>query len=140
MVVRCIVAIILSFVGCASRSEVDRFDRTASACVRLGRYERPVEMMNSRHPLYRRIDRLRHDVEQHENLLRSYVREQLDAKPPLEFHFSYAAFDSTANRLLLRYFAFHPNPTLVAGWQVQLVYQLPRTRLLQVYVEALPLE
>jgi hypothetical protein len=97
-------------------------------------------MINSGQPEHRIVTQLRADIEQHENLLRSYVEERLGARPPLEFHFSYAALDSSASRLLLRYFAFHPDPNLVAGWQVQLVYRLADARLLRVYVETLPLE
>ncbi len=97
-------------------------------------------MINPGHRAYRPVRRLRADVERHEGLLRTLVRERFEADVPLEFHFMYAGYDSTNRRLILRYFAYNPVPIEIAGWQVQLVYSLPATRLCAAFVEALPLE
>jgi hypothetical protein len=138
--VRCTLTICIILVGCAADSEIVRFDGAAPDRVRVGRYERSFEMLDSGMAEYGSAVRLRADVEQHEDRLGAFVRDRLGVTPPLDFHFSYAGLDSTSSQLLLRYFALHPNPTVIAGWQVQLVYLLPHTRLVQVYVEALPLE
>ncbi len=86
------------------------------------------------------IRRLRADVEANEQILRKVVRQHIDLKSPLEFSFKYSAIDTSTNILLLRYFAPHPQPVLIAGWQAQLVYSLPHGRLERVYVEEVPLE
>jgi ferredoxin-NADP reductase len=52
----------------------------------------------------------------------------------------YVGHDSANSRVILRYFARDPDPVIFAGWQVQLVYALPRMRLVRAYVEQVPLE
>jgi hypothetical protein len=106
----------------------------------VGHYPDFVAILYGPHRYQPAIDRLRADAEAHEPLLRRVVREHIDLKSPLEFEFKYAAVDTAAGILLLRYFAPHPDPVLIAGWQVQLVYRLPRALLERTYVEEVPLE
>jgi len=80
------------------------------------------------------------DIEANEQILRQLVRTHISVKSPLEFHFSYAGYDSLNNRIILRYFAPNPQPEEIAGWQVQFVYRLPSYRLELAYVSAVPLE
>jgi len=106
----------------------------------VGHFPDYVEILYGPHRLQPLVDRLRADVEGHEHVLRRIVRDRIELKSPLEFEFSYAAVDTAAGIVLLRYFAPHPDPVLVAGWQAQLIYRLPRGSLDRVYVEEVPLE
>ena len=97
-------------------------------------------MLSGTDPQAIRAERLRQDAETHESVLRRAVRDQFEVKSPLEFMFMYVGYDSVDQRLVLRYFARHPDPTTIAGWQVQLIYALPGQRLVRAYVDEVPLE
>lgn len=138
---RCILAVcILFLVGCPYRSEVRRLTSPTPPPVAVGHHPDYVEILYGHRGLEPLINRLRRDAEANEQILRKVVREHIDLKSPLEFSFKYAAVDTAARILLLRYFAPHPEPVLIAGWQVQLIYCLPSGMLQKVYVEEVPLE
>jgi len=108
--------------------------------VEVGHYPDYVEILYGEHRYGRQVATLRRDAETHEAVLRRLVRERIDLKAPLEFEFKYAALDSGRTRLILRYFARDPEPQLIAGWEVFLVYSLPRRRLISARVAEVPLE
>lgn len=108
--------------------------------VSVGRYPGPVEILGGAHPLARRADLWRKDIDCHERVLRDLVRSRFELKAPLEFGFMYAGYDSTAGNAIVRYFAHDPNPVELAGWEVFLVYALPRGRLAAAWVNEVPLE
>lgn len=105
-----------------------------------GHYPDYLVMLPNDHPLARRSERLRQDIEGHEYLIRQLARSRFDIRPPLEFMFMYVGYDSLNSNVVLRYFARNPEPIVYAGWQVQLVYALPALRLVRAYVEQVPLE
>lgn len=105
-----------------------------------GYYPHYHQPLSPDHPLQPQISVLRQDIEANENLLRQLVRQRYDVKSPLEFRFSYAGLDSANSRLIIRYFAPDAQPHELAGWQVQLVYRLPKLTLDSIYVWAVPLE
>ncbi len=115
-------------------------DTAKSAPVITGYYPHYHQPLSPDHPLQPQISALRQDIEANENLLRQLVRQRYDVKSPLEFRFSYAGLDSANNRLIIRYFANEVRQIEIAGWQVQLVYRLPRSALESIYVWAVPLE
>jgi hypothetical protein len=130
----------LLLVACPSRSQVRLLARADGPPVVVGHYPDYLVMLSGDHPLARKADRLRQDVESHESFIRHLTRSRFDIRPPLEFSFMYVAYDSASSSLVLRYFARNPEPVIFAGWQVQLVYSLPALRLARAYVEEVPLE
>jgi hypothetical protein len=52
----------------------------------------------------------------------------------------YVGEDSAARHVILRYFGFAPKPFIIAGWQVQFVFDKPSRRLEAVYAAEVPLE
>lgn len=123
----------------ASRS-VTRFIADDAPPVEVGRYHDHLVMLPADHPLAVKAVPLRTDVEARESVLRRLVRDHLEVKSPLEFHFMYVGHDSVKQRLVLRYFARAAVQNEIAGWQVQLVYSLPSLRPAHAYVQAVPLE
>jgi glutamate-1-semialdehyde aminotransferase len=119
---------------------VTRFAAADGPPVEVGRYPGPLQMLGVNHPLSAKADALRADVESHEQVLRSMVRDRISVKSPLEFQFMYVAHDSADHQLILRYFSRAADQTDFAGWQVQLVYSLPSLQPVHAYVQALPLE
>jgi len=130
----------LVLVACPNRSQVARLIQPGGPPVEVGHYPDYLVMLPGADPLARKAERLRPDIEGHESTLRRIVRDRIELKAPLEFRFMYAGHDSTHQRLIMRYFARDPNPSVFAGWQVQLVYALPSLRLVRAFVEAVPLE
>jgi hypothetical protein len=82
----------------------------------------------------------REEVDEHPELLRGVAEKYFSLPEPLEFHYMYIGEDSVAHRVLLRYFAYDPHPVIMAGWQVQLVFDAGTKRLLEVYTTEVPLE
>ena len=105
-----------------------------------GRYPGPLKMLSTDHPLSVKAAPLRADAESHEQVLRRLLRDRITVKSPLEFQFMYVGYDSLHSRLILRYFSRAVIQKEIAGWQVQLVYSLPRLRPVHAYVQAVPLE
>jgi len=127
-------------VGCPNRSQIILLTEPDRIPVEVGHYPDYVEVLYGQHAYGRQLAAIRKDIEAHESILRRLVRERIALKAPLEFEFKYAAVDTSRTRLILRYFAPDPAPQLTAGWEVFLVYALPRYRLMSAWVAAVPLE
>lgn len=125
---------------CLPGSQIKRVLGTPSPPVTVGYYPHYHYPLPIGHRLHKRLLSLRQDIEANEQLLRQLVRERVAVKSPLEFHFSYAGYDSLNNRIILRYFAPNPQSEQIAGWQIQFVYRLPNHILERAYVWAVPLE
>lgn len=139
---RCLFYLLLVcwLLGCPYRSQVAQLAEPNRLPVEVGHYPEYIEVLYGRHGYGRRVESLRRDIEAHESVLRRLVRERIDLKAPLEFQFKYAAVDTSRTRLILRYFAPDPSPQLIAGWEVFLIYSLPRCRLVAARVAEVPLE
>ncbi len=72
--------------------------------------------------------------------LRDVADRFLSLPDTTEFRFMYVGEDSVARRVILRYFGFAPKPFIIAGWQVQFVFDLNGRGLKAVYTEEVPLE
>lgn len=136
-----LLVLLLVPVCCSPKSQVLRLTGPAPLPVETGHYPAYLEIMDGDSPLTRRSLAWRTDIESNEKVLRQLVRERFDlGKVPLEFRYMYTGLDSAANVAVVRYFAFQPNPIEIAGWEVFLVYLLPRGRLVRAYVAEVPLE
>lgn len=135
-----LLAAFLLIAGCFHRSDVRRLVEPGGPPVDVGHYAEHLVMLGAEHPLARKAERLRLDIEANEAVTRRVVRDHLELKSPLEFRFMYVGHDSVNQRLIMRYFAHHPDPTTIAGWQVQFVYALPALHLVRALVEEVPLE
>ena len=136
---RIAVALIVLTAGCGGRPGITCLTRPNGPPVSAGRYPGRYVLVGSNHPMDRRASSWRADIAQHEQILRELVRERFTARTPLEFSHMFTACDSSAGRILLRYFAPAVNPSEIAGWEVMLVYAM-NGRLVEVFVDELPLE
>ncbi len=130
----------LLIAACPPESQVRLLARTDGPPVIVGHYPDYLVMLPGDHQLVRKTERLRHDIESNESLIRQLARSRFDIRPPLEFMFMYVGYDSLNANVVLRYFARNPDPVIYAGWQLQLVYALPTLRLVRAYIEQVPLE
>lgn len=136
---RTVATLLVLAVGCGSKPGIALLTRPDGPPVSVGRYPGRYELISANHPLDQRASDWRTDIEQHERVLRELVRKQFAAKTPLEFDHMFTAYDSTAGRVLLRYFAPAVDPSEIAGWEVMLVYATDG-RLAEAFVDELPLE
>ncbi len=137
-----VLSVTLTLACCIPKSQVLHLVKPASVIpVVTSRYPAYLEILDEETTLAKRVSVWRADVERHEGVLRKLVRERFDAyKIPLEFKYMYTGLDRTSNIAVLRYFAFHPHPVEIAGWEVFLAYRLSDGRLAKVYVSEVPLE
>jgi len=134
------ILLVVVALSCPNRSQVVRLLTPEGPPVEVGHYPDYLRILSGNDRLSVRAAALRPDIESHESVLRTIVRQRIQLKAPLEFQFKYAGYDSVHQRLVLRYFARNPNPVEIAGWEVFLVYTLPRPRLLKAFVAEVPLE
>ncbi len=133
-------AVVFLLAACVPKSQVVRLAEPDGLDVVVGRYPHYVEMLRAGDPLYQRAMGWREDAERHERVLRRVARSRLDIKSPLEFNFMYAGLDSANSAAVVRFFAFAADQRVIAGWELLLVYSLPKGRLAKVYVNEVPLE
>ncbi len=86
------------------------------------------------------VDRLRTEIEKNLFLLSRITKEHYDISGTLVYKFKFAALDSISNRLILRYFTRIYNHPLLAGYQVQLVFDAESRELVRIYTAEVPLE
>jgi hypothetical protein len=126
--------------NCPHRSQMRQFISPAPPPVTVGYYPEYHHPLPENHFYSPKIRTLRQDIESNESLLCQLVQKHIPVKSHLEFRFSYAGYDSLNKRLILRYFAPNPAPGEIAGWQVQIIYRLPKLILERAFVWAVPLE
>lgn len=140
-VLLCLVSLCCVLACSPPKSQVLRLERRGGPIIHTGLYPGYIRILSAEEPLARRAEAWCRDVECNEKVLRRLVRERFDTdKSPLEFRHMFTALDSARNVVLVRYFAFHPNPSVIAGWEVFLVYELPRGMLTEAHVAEVPLE
>ncbi len=130
----------LLLVNCVPSSQITRLVEPNGPRVGKGSYPGNIAVLNGTSPIVRKAESWRKDIENHESILRRIVRSRFDVKTPLEFNYMYTALDSARNAAVIRYFTFNPKPEEIAGWEVLLVYKLPRGNLIEAFVAAVPLE
>jgi hypothetical protein len=86
------------------------------------------------------VDDFRSDIAEHFPLLPKITRHIFDIQDSLLYKFKYAAIDSNANVLILRYFSRIYNHPMLAGYQIQFVFDLQSTGLSEIFVDEVPLE
>jgi len=127
-------------VACAPKSQVVRLGEPGGPEVVAGRYPGRLRLVPAPDPLFRRSLAWQQDASAHEDALRRAARSRYSIKGPLEFRFKYTAVDTAAAAGVVRYFSFAADQTVIAGWEVLLVYGLARGNLLRAYVNEVPLE
>jgi len=126
---------------CLPKSQVVRLVGPGALPVETMHYPGYLRILDANEPVARRSVPWRADAESHEKVLRQLVRDRFDlGKMPLEFRYMYTGLDSAAGLATVRFFAFHPNPSVIAGWEVFLVYRLANGQLIKAFVAEVPLE
>lgn len=146
----CSIALLLIITGftlCSPFSEIERIKQGDFQKVFKGYYENDFVLIPETGRFEPIIKQWRAKIESDKSLLSQIVRHYYNLSEIKEFEFKYVGYDSLNNNIILRYFGYNPNLTLVegkppppAGWQVQFVFSLKEKRLNRVYTWELPLE
>jgi hypothetical protein len=108
--------------------------------VQEGRYGGNVLVRNSDERLTALAAGWRREIEADPVFLRRVAERYFSVPESTEFRFMYLGEDSASRQLILRYFGFAPKPFVIAGWQVQFVFDRANRRLFRVYTQEVPLE
>jgi hypothetical protein len=135
------IAVLLVLVlACASHDLVRDVSSKDFALVREGHYQGRVRVVGNDPQLKQSVERWRGQIEADPAFLRDIAGRFLSFPDTTRFRFKYVGEDSSARRVILRYFGFAPKPVIIAGWQVQFVFDLEGRGLKAVYTEEVPLE
>ena len=126
--------------ACGSHSLVRSVSADDFALVSEGRYQGTVRVMNGDPQLKQLAQSWRGQIEADPVFLRDIAGRFFSLPDTTEFRFMYVGEDSVARRVILRYFGFAPKPFIIAGWQVQFVFEEQSRRLRAVYTLEVPLE
>jgi hypothetical protein len=135
-----IAALLLLVLACGSHSLVRNVSANDFALVREGRYKGNVRVVNDDPQLKQLTEGWRRQIEADPTFLRDIADRFFSLPDTTAFRFMYVGEDSVARRVILRYFGFAPKPFIIAGWQVQFVFDLSGRSLRAVYAEEVPLE
>ena len=133
------VALMLLATAC-SYSIVRRVSAWDFELVQEGRYRGNVRVKNGDARLTALAADWRREIEDEPEFLRRVCEQHFSVPESTGFRFMYVGEDSAARRVVLRYFGFAPKPFVIAGWQVQFVFDEKSRRLKAVYAAEVPLE
>ena len=133
-------AALLLIAAACSYSIVRRVSAHDFELVQEGRFEGNVRVRNGDARLTSLVEGWRQEIEAEPEFLRRICGQYFSVPESTEFRFMYVGEDSSARRVILRYFGFAPKPFIIAGWQVQFVFDEQSRRLKALYAAEVPLE
>ena len=137
--VKYLMVVLLMAAACA-QSIVGRLRANDYALIQEGHYSGSVLIRNGDVRIEKLVAPWRAALEDEPELLRGAGAKYFSIPPAVPFHYMYVAEDSAAHRLILRYFAYEPKPMVIAGWQLQFVFDERSGKLVGGYAQELPLE
>jgi len=133
-------SVLVLFLACTPQNLVRTVSAADYALVQEGRYQGSVRVMNNDPRLKQLAEGWRRQIEADPAFLCGIADRFFSLPDTTGFRFMYVGRDSAARRIILRYFAFAPKPFIIAGWQVQFVFDGQSRRLKAVYALEVPLE
>ena len=135
-----IAVVLLAAAACSAPSIVRMVRARELALVEEGRYRYHVETSLSSPKLQARAASWREEIEDEPGFLRTIGEKYFSIPRASSFGLMYSGEDTAHRTVILRYFAYDPKPVIMAGWQIQFVFDRASGRLQQVYACEVPLE
>ncbi len=132
--------ILLLCFACNTGSQIRSFILSSNQAVQIDRYPYYFRLMSEDEIKKKGITHLIKDGEKHRFLLHLELETKLGISLPQPIKYNYTGYDSINQRIIIRYYASNPQSRIIAGWQAQLVYQLPSLALEKIYISEVPLE
>lgn len=108
--------------------------------VERGRYHGSPQYLPHPGPYEETVNRCRAEIENHHESLASITRSVFPVAESLCFEYKFASVDQDSQAIILRYFARIRDHRVIAGFQIQFVYDLRSTVLRRVLTAEVPLE
>jgi len=105
-----------------------------------GKYKEATIFLRDGAEYKRVVDGFRSEIEKNRALLLMITKEHYDVSGMLFYKFKFAALDSIRTYLILRYFARIYNHPLLAGYQIQFVFNAESRELIKIYTAEVALE
>lgn len=134
------VIILLPILACYTYDSFKSLKQGDFSLVFSGKYKKATTLLRDGGEYKGVVDGLRTEIEKNLFLLSRITKEHYDISGTLVYKFKFAALDSISNRLILRYFTRIYNHPLLAGYQVQLVFDAESRELVRIYTAEVPLE
>lgn len=131
---------LLSTLTCHTYNSFKSLEQGDFSLVFSGRYKEATTFLRDGAEYKSVVDGLRTEIEKNLFLLSKITKEHYDVSGTLVYKFKFAALDSVSNYLILRYFTRIYNHPLLAGYQVQLVFDAESRELVRIYTAEVPLE
>lgn len=132
--------ILLLCFACNTGSQIRSFILSSNQAVQIDRYPYYFRLMSEDEIKKKGITHLIKDGEKNRFHLQHALETKLGISLPQSIKYNYTGYDSVNQRIIIRYYASHPQPHIIAGWQAQLVYQFPSLVLEKIYISEVPLE
>lgn len=131
---------LLSTLACHTYNSFKSLEQGDFSLVFSGRYKEATTFLRDGAEYKSVVDGLRTEIEKNLFLLSKITKEHYDVSGTLVYKFKFAALDNVSNYLILRYFTRIYNHPLLAGYQVQLVFDAESRELVRIYTAEVPLE
>ncbi len=131
---------LLPTLACHTHNSFKSLEQGDFSLVFSGKYKEATILLRDGAEYKSVVDGLRTEIEKNPFLLSRITKEHYDVSGTLVYKFKFAALDSVSNYLILRYFARIYNHPLLAGYQVQLVFDAESRELVRIYTAEVSLE
>ncbi len=131
---------LLPTLACHTRNSFKSLEHGDFSLVFSGKYKEATTFLRDGAEYKSVVDGLRTEIGKNPFLLSRITKEHYDVSGALVYKFKFAALDSVSNYLILRYFTRIYNHPLLAGYQVQLVFDAESRELVRIYTAEVPLE
>lgn len=134
------VIFVLLSVVCQTYDPLKNLKRGDFDIVKMGKYRGRAIFLRDGAQYKKSIDVLRSEIERDGDLLPKITRIHYDVPEILVYKFKFAAFDSMMDNFILRYFARLYDHPILAGYQIQFVFNADSRELVSIFTLEVGLE
>lgn len=131
---------ILFSMVCQTYHPLERIKQGDYSVVVMGKYRGTAIFLRDGAQYKNIIDRIRDEIEKDSHLFPEITRHHYDIPELLVYRFKFAAIDTVEDNFILRYFARIYNHPILAGYQIQFVFDTESLRLVHIYTKEVGLE
>jgi len=132
--------VLLPILACQTYNPFKSLKQGDFEIVCAGKYKEATIFLRDGAEYKRVVDEFRSEIEKNRALLLMITKEHYDVSGMLFYKFKFAALDSIRTYLILRYFARIYNHPLLAGYQIQFVFNAESRELVKIYTAEVALE
>ena len=136
----CLLLFVFSLTVCQTYNPLKDLKQGDFGIVSVGKYHGTTIFLRDGAQYKSVIDEIRDEIEGNRYLLPKITRLHYDVPGSLVYKFKFAAHDSVMDNFILRYFARIYDHPILAGYQIQFVFNTHSRALLNIYTSEVGLE